>query len=315
MGSVSLFVSAARSAPHALASDEKPLDDSWHLPSVDRVTPEHEQANNPNPTTSKRMEAGTLQPICRTETPERLLPNAFQPIDECQEIGGKYRVHAQRKTRGAHERLLATPSDGAAATGVQPLLRTYAKFYAPVSLHLVMMAGAQFIRRSNVSISTILKYLVAGAAVYIVVAACGSETRSHRNASTNNGPDAFVNPVPDAVAQSGTACGSCTVSGAVKTISADMDPAQFVGGTAKQATQVAEGPLYVTDAHVSGDAPAATECHLYIGTDVACTRSPDVGIPVTKEGMLASRYFVPAGSFLCLTCVATLSWSGFRPYS
>ena len=161
------------------------------------------------------------------------------------------------------------------------------------------------------SLDKILKCLGAGVAVYAVVAACGSE----KKASPNNGANAFTNPVPDAVAQTGSSCGSCTASGAVKMISADMDPAQFVGGTSGQMTELAEGPLYVTDAHVSNDAAAATECRLYIGTDVACTRSPDVGIPFTKSGMLGSRYFVPAGSHLCLTCQSTASWSGFRPYS
>ncbi len=172
------------------------------------------------------------------------------------------------------------------------------------------------------NLNTILKCFGSGVVVYIVVAACGSETRSHSNLQPpSDTADAFTSPVADAVAQTGTSCSTCAVSGPVtlagpvKVVTADTDPAQIVGGTVTGTLQLAEGPLFVTDAHVSDDAVSSAQGHLYIGTDAACAKSPDVGITVTKSGLLGSRYFVPAGKYLCLTATVTISWLGFRPYS
>lgn len=199
------------------------------------------------------------------------------------------------------------------------------------------------------------KVLAAGAAVYAVMAACSAaeETEggvSQPGAGGSMSPsdvdaardawDAFADPVREASAQESgdAACGTCSVPSILRSVSADSDPAQHVGGTLTVAedsgpVQVEQGPFYLTDARANTGTdsssvrldihPASSGCSSVGGQFVAYLKAARYGSGLeyyqgARPIIQGARILVRADEVLCAeygnTADAYLRWDGFRPY-
>jgi hypothetical protein len=211
-------------------------------------------------------------------------------------------------------------------------------------------------------VEEILKYLGGGVIVYLAMAACsgndavssggtggiagqdamGGHDAVGDSASDHNGGyiDSLIEPVPDAHAQDGSGCGTCTVSGTVRVVTADTDPSQIVGGSVLVAStpmKVADGPFVLTDARpangfwvdlwisvggMCGEADAERERvgRLYEIQTESRTGGTTVAIGGTRfQALHGARILIPSGSALCALSSSTsdsqrLRWSGFRAY-
>jgi hypothetical protein len=161
------------------------------------------------------------------------------------------------------------------------------------------------------------KFLVAGCTVYAIMAACGS------NAAGGGGP------VGTADAQDGTGCGTCTVSGVVRTASADEDAAQALGRSDSVASgeylELAVGPLFLSDLSLDDDGgwvsvgtvPAAQPCGPFTGHVAQAVGFGTAGGAPTFQSVHGARIFVSADEKLCAFgrgSSPTFRWSGFRPF-
>jgi hypothetical protein len=201
------------------------------------------------------------------------------------------------------------------------------------------------------SMSEGFKYLGGGVVVYAIVAACGhtSGGSPSPDASVGGNPggggvfDAMTDPIADAHASAGAGgvtgtCGSCTVqgpislSGPVKTLTADTDPQQAVGGTFTLdlvPQPIASGPFYLTDVRLpTSSTNNLTDDVLYAVSGTDCTASNRVLRLMTEPGAYGSlnaylaihgaHYFIAAGQTLCAGPVSGLvpyiTWAGFHPY-
>ena len=149
----------------------------------------------------------------------------------------------------------------------------------------------------------------------------------------------------DAFAQE--SCTTCTTTGAGRTVSAAEDPAQSVGGTVRwlgpdAATEIATGPLYLTDVEVFDLNCLGGGCGMAYGILVSidgASRCDDVhlgtrtlpadaeivgaaqyigGTTPTLNATHGARILVPAGRRLCgqvnVGTSSGMRWAGFRPY-
>jgi hypothetical protein len=201
----------------------------------------------------------------------------------------------------------------------------------------------------------VLKYLGSGAVLYVAMAACAGESPPGGGSSTsdsgaNNGGhdavgvgdavgdtvgigDALTDPVPDAHAEdaSGGTCGACTVSGNVRVIGADADPARMTSQSTSVAAplKLVDGPFVLTDAR-----PGFGTVRLWMSMGSTCSDTdPDVIATIisvasstgTHAGTVyapihGARILIPFGRALCAgpsssgTGSNRLFWAGFQPY-
>lgn len=140
--------------------------------------------------------------------------------------------------------------------------------------------------------------------------------------------------ISDAPAQDRCAS-NCTGSGALRTVTADTDPAPLARGgtilTPGTATAVASGPFVLTDARMNSNAAGASTAAATFwivpasqGCGGALTELGDErrigfvrgqGAPDTPTVELhAVRYVVAADEVLCTAGRGIVAWAGFRPY-
>ncbi len=165
----------------------------------------------------------------------------------------------------------------------------------------------------------------AGAALGLVIVSCGDGAIDMIGDAMMDG-----GMIGDASAQS---CASCTASGAVRMITADTDPEQFVGGIVEVEdsnpdTLVVTGPFVLTDAmatagdgrlflYTLGAADNGGACADVPLADGAVARLESTSGDGDDAEIHGARIFIPAGQLLCasrLSGAPALRWAGFRPY-
>lgn len=128
----------------------------------------------------------------------------------------------------------------------------------------------------------------------------------------------------DAAAQDagGGGCGTCTVDGVVRTVTADTDPTRIESGQRSGDGILVTGPIVITDlAVVDRSTSGGGSARIGISASGTCGGStPSDGYLQELNGDRAEgsthglRIFVPAGAALCTVSFDATSWAGFRPY-
>jgi hypothetical protein len=151
--------------------------------------------------------------------------------------------------------------------------------------------------------------------------------------------------VLDASAQSSSAdgsvksqCGTCVVSGPItilepikisdpikvqdpiKIMTADTDPLQLVGGSARLSgewKELAKGPLVLTDMMYTGDDGQQGAATFAVDSPGKCSATSEVLAYLASDrqtNVQGARLLIAQGKVLCGSTNFSLHWSGFRSY-